>query len=69
MAAQMHFGGSTTLFGEAGCLVYAFLLNIYLVGTPLFMILNAVERYVAVVHPLELVKSYPVTWLDRSVQN
>ena len=52
LVAQMHFRGNETLFGECGCLVYAFLFNIYLVGTPLFMLLNAAERYIAVVYPL-----------------
>ncbi|XP_063719308.1 trissin receptor-like isoform X2 [Symsagittifera roscoffensis] len=55
LVAQMHFRGNETLFGECGCLVYAFLFNIYLVGTPLFMLLNAAERYIAVVYPLRLV--------------
>ena len=54
LVAQMHFRKTTTLFGESGCLVYAFLFNIYLVGTPLFMLLNAAERYIAVVYPLRL---------------
>ncbi len=59
LAVQLY--SNDVLFGETGCKVYGMLFNIFLVGYPLFMILNAVERFIAIVYPLRLNSITPGT--------